>query len=54
MTNSRYVSNAKTLFELHQEFLSDIQRRLDDLDRKRGDERADACGQLFRIGSARI
>ena len=30
---TRYVSNARSKAELHQEFLSDIQRRLDDLDK---------------------
>jgi hypothetical protein len=30
---TRYVSNARTRAELHAEFLSDLQRRLDDLDK---------------------
>ena len=33
MNSARYVSHARTLVELHGEFLSDLQRRLDDLDK---------------------
>lgn len=48
-----YISHARTLDELHSEFLSDIQRRLDELDKALRSPIAKSAAESTRIARAR-